>query len=48
MEGCRYVTLNPAKAVGMDEKTGSLEPGKLADFLIVDGGGEMPLLNRST
>ena len=45
-KAARYVTLNPAKAVGMDEKTGSLEPGKLADFLIVDGGGEMPLLEQ--
>ena len=45
-EAARYVTLNPAKAVGMDGETGSLEPGKLADLLIVDGGGEMPLLEQ--
>ncbi len=45
-EAARYVTLNPAKAVGMDGETGSLEPGKLADLLIVDGGGGMPLLEQ--
>mgnify|MGYP000929355796 CR=1 FL=1 len=29
------VSLNPAKAVGMDQDTGSLQPGKKADLLIV-------------
>ena len=45
-EAARYVTLNPAKAVGMDSEIGSLEKGKLADLLIVDGEGEMPLLEQ--
>ena len=45
-EAARYVTLNPAKAVGMDREIGSLEKGKLADLLIVDGEGEMPLLEQ--
>lgn len=45
-EAARYVTLNPAKAVGMDREIGSLEKGKMADLLIVDGEGEMPLLEQ--
>ena len=32
--GC---TLNAAKAVAMDSRTGSLEPGKFADLVILDG-----------
>ena len=28
-------TLNPARAVGIDGKTGSIEEGKKADFVIV-------------
>jgi len=30
----RWITLNPAKALGIDAKTGSLEPGKMADVTI--------------
>lgn len=30
------VTINAAKALGINEKTGSIEPGKLADFAIFD------------
>jgi len=30
----RWITLNPAKALGIDAKTGSLEPGKMADVVI--------------
>jgi imidazolonepropionase-like amidohydrolase len=30
----RWITLNPAKALGIDSKTGSLEPGKMADVVI--------------
>lgn len=32
----KLVTLNPAKAVGMDDKIGSLEVGKRADLLVVE------------
>jgi alpha-D-ribose 1-methylphosphonate 5-triphosphate diphosphatase len=34
------VSLNPARAVGIAGKTGSLEPGKAADMLIVDHSNE--------
>jgi len=35
-EAIRLVTINPAKAVGIDHDTGSLQEGKAADFIIVD------------
>jgi imidazolonepropionase len=31
------MTLNAAWAIGMEEEVGSLEPGKLADFVVLDG-----------
>ncbi|QBD76385.1 alpha-D-ribose 1-methylphosphonate 5-triphosphate diphosphatase [Ktedonosporobacter rubrisoli] len=34
-EAVKLVTLNPARAVGMDAEYGSLEPGKLADVIVV-------------
>ncbi len=33
-EAMRFVTLNPAKQLGIDNRVGSLEPGKDADFVI--------------
>ncbi len=33
-QAIRWITLNPAKALGIDAKTGSLEPGKMADVVI--------------
>jgi imidazolonepropionase-like amidohydrolase len=32
----RWITLNPAKIIGVDDRTGSLEVGKMADVLIWD------------
>ncbi|MBI1393197.1 MAG: amidohydrolase family protein [Alphaproteobacteria bacterium] len=32
-----WLTLNPAKAMGIDDQTGSLEPGKMADVVIWSG-----------
>ena len=29
-------TLNPAKLIGTDEKVGSLEEGKYANFIVID------------
>ena len=35
-EAFAAASLNPAKAIGEDDKIGSLEVGKLADIIIVD------------
>ncbi len=37
-EAILAATLNPAKAVGIDDEVGSIEVGKRADFYITDGG----------
>jgi imidazolonepropionase-like amidohydrolase len=36
-EAIRWITLNPARAIGIDRWTGSLEPGKMADVVIWSG-----------
>ncbi|SHJ50703.1 alpha-D-ribose 1-methylphosphonate 5-triphosphate diphosphatase [Hespellia stercorisuis] len=45
-EAVRYVTLNPAKAVGMERELGSIEAGKKADILCVKLEEGYPQLNR--
>ncbi len=37
LEALRAVTLNGAHYIGMDADLGSLEPGKLADLVVIDG-----------
>jgi imidazolonepropionase-like amidohydrolase/Tol biopolymer transport system component len=37
LEALRTATLNPARYLGLDRDLGSLEPGKLADLVIIDG-----------
>jgi adenine deaminase len=37
LEAIRAATLNPARYLGLDRDIGSLEPGKLADLVIIDG-----------
>ena len=32
----KWITLNPAKAIGLEKETGSLEPGKRADVVLWD------------
>ena len=36
-EVIRWITLNPAKAMGIADQTGSLEPGKMADVVLWNG-----------
>jgi imidazolonepropionase-like amidohydrolase len=36
-DAIRWVTLNPAKAIGVEKQTGSLEPGKMADVVVWSG-----------
>ncbi len=36
-EAIRFVTINPARQLGIDHRIGSLEPGKDADFVIWSG-----------
>ena len=36
-EVIRWITLNPAKAMGIDDQTGSLAPGKMADLVLWNG-----------
>lgn len=36
-EVIRWITINPARAIGIDRWTGSLEPGKMADVVIWSG-----------
>ena len=33
----KWITLNPAKALGISDQVGSLEIGKMADIIIWDG-----------
>lgn len=35
-DAIRWITLNPAKAIGMQQEVGSLEPGKRADLVLWD------------
>ncbi len=36
-QALRWITANPAWALGIDDVTGTLEPGKLADLVVWDG-----------
>ena len=36
-DAIRWLTINPAKALGIDKQTGSLEPGKMADVVLWSG-----------
>lgn len=45
-QAVRFVSLNPARAVGLDAETGSIEVGKQADILIVDAQGAFPVIQN--
>lgn len=36
-DAIRWITINAAKALGIDRQTGSIEPGKMADLVLWDG-----------
>ena len=46
-EAVKMVTLNPAKALGVDSEVGTVEVGKCADLLIVEMHQDYPLLRKT-
>ncbi len=46
-EAVKLVTLNPAKALGLDAEVGSLEAGKYADLIIVEMHQDYPLIRKT-
>lgn len=44
----RAATLNPAKTLGMDDQLGSLEPGKLADIIVLDANPLQDIKNSNS
>ncbi len=43
----RLISLNPARAAGIDGLTGSIEEGKAADLVLVDDGRRVPAVVRT-
>ncbi|HWQ42055.1 MAG TPA: alpha-D-ribose 1-methylphosphonate 5-triphosphate diphosphatase [Desulfosporosinus sp.] len=46
-EAVKLVTLNPAKALGLDGEVGSVEVGKCADLIIVEMHQDYPLIHKT-
>ena len=46
-EAVNLVSLNPARAVGFSERTGSIEIGKQADLVLVSQDAEFPQIHRT-
>lgn len=46
-EATNLATLNPARAVGIADQTGSIEIGKQADLILVDVSGGTPLVSHT-
>ncbi len=46
-EAVRMTSLNPAQAVGIARRTGSIEPGKEADLILVGNGHDFPRIHRT-
>jgi imidazolonepropionase-like amidohydrolase len=45
VEALQTATIIPARMTGMDDRTGSIEPGKTADIILVDGDVSNDLAN---
>ena len=43
-QAVNMATLNPAKAVRVEEHLGSIEPGKCADLILVSKKGDIPVV----
>jgi alpha-D-ribose 1-methylphosphonate 5-triphosphate diphosphatase len=43
----RLITLNPARATGIDRFTGSIAPGKAADLVLVDDRRKVAAVTRT-
>lgn len=46
-DAVNMVSLNPARAVGIDDHTGSITTGKSADFVLVGSGQDFPRILRT-
>lgn len=46
-EAVNMASLNPAKALGISDRTGSVEEGKVADLVLVNAQGEVPLVMKT-
>ncbi len=48
MEALQAITINGAQYLGMDKEIGSLEPGKLADLIVLDKNPLEDIHNSNT
>jgi len=46
-EAVRMTSLNPARAVGIDARSGSIEAGKEADLILVGNGNDFPRIQKT-
>lgn len=43
-QAIKSATINPARAIRVDQETGSIAPGKNADLLVLDGNLDIKLV----